>query len=46
MTTDLHQKLQNHTFYNLTKAGLFAFKLKIIIDLNVFYKIMHLYPCT
>ena len=41
----LHPNLQNRTFYNSTKISPFAFKLKILIYLKVFYKIMHLYPC-
>jgi hypothetical protein len=42
---DLHQKLPNCTFYNSTKSRPFAFKLKIVIDLEVSSKIAHSYPC-
>jgi len=43
--TKTHQNSQNHTFYNSTKTGRFTFKLKILTDLKVFYKVVYLYLC-
>ena len=43
--TKTHQNPQNPTSHNSTKTYCFTFKLKILTDLKVLYKIVYLHLC-